>query len=151
MERDASMCKNRSSMCVAQGQVSKMVRLLLLLLDRFLRHHEPEAVLLKHIVQDVSRGRWRRRAVAAARLRHFYLDRRQRLLLRRRLLFCRRFLHCRRLYAARPIEEWITCLPRSHQRRSSDFGHNALGLNNISTCLGIRVEASYLIIANTCT
>ena len=33
-------------MCVAQGQVSKMVRLLLLLLDRFLRHHEPEAVLL---------------------------------------------------------------------------------------------------------
>ena len=34
-------------MCVAQGQVSKMVRLLLLLLDRFLRHHEPDAVLLK--------------------------------------------------------------------------------------------------------
>jgi len=34
-------------MCVAQGQGSKMVRLLLLLLDRFLRHREPEALLLK--------------------------------------------------------------------------------------------------------
>ena len=34
-------------MCVAQGQVSKMVCLLILLLDRFLCHREPEAVLLK--------------------------------------------------------------------------------------------------------
>ena len=33
-------------MCVAQGQVSKMVRLLLLLVDRFLLH-EPAALLLK--------------------------------------------------------------------------------------------------------